>query len=87
MYDSVRHFEQLYTSVPREFAFHASSQEEWLTWRDAFRLSMSNPPLNIYSRFMRLPAYRTTANSISAKADTATIKQVLGPSFASISTR
>ena len=37
MYDSVRHFEQLYTSVPREFAFRASSQEEWLAWREAFR--------------------------------------------------
>ena len=37
MYDSVRHFEQLYASVPREFAFRASSQEEWLAWREAFR--------------------------------------------------
>ena len=37
MYDSVRYFEQLYASVPREFAFRASSQEEWLAWRDAFR--------------------------------------------------
>ena len=35
MYDSVRHFEQLYASVPREFAFHASSREEWLAWREA----------------------------------------------------
>ena len=37
MYDSVQHFEQLYASVPREFAFRASSQEEWLAWREAFR--------------------------------------------------
>ena len=36
MYDSVQHFEQLYASVPREFAFRASSREEWLAWREAF---------------------------------------------------
>ena len=37
MYDSVRHFEHLYASAPREFAFRASSPEEWRSWREAFR--------------------------------------------------
>lgn len=37
MYDSVGHFETLYTSVAREFEFQASSREEWLAWRETFR--------------------------------------------------
>ena len=37
MYDSVRHFERLYASVPHEFAFRASSRAEWVAWREAFR--------------------------------------------------
>jgi dienelactone hydrolase len=37
MYDAVAHFERLYASVPREFAFRASSRAEWLAWREAFR--------------------------------------------------
>ncbi len=37
MYDSVKHFQTLYQSVPRQFAFRAATSAEWMSWREAFR--------------------------------------------------
>ena len=37
MYDSIKHFETLYNSVPREFAFSASAPQAWAAWQEAFR--------------------------------------------------
>lgn len=37
MYDAAHHFDTLYTSVPREFEFRASTREEWIAWREMFR--------------------------------------------------
>ena len=37
MYDATHHFDTLYTSVPREFEFRASTREGWITWREMFR--------------------------------------------------
>jgi poly(3-hydroxybutyrate) depolymerase len=37
MYDAVKHFESLYAGVPAEFAFSATTRDEWLAWQAAFR--------------------------------------------------
>jgi dienelactone hydrolase len=37
MYDAAKHFAALYSTVPSEFAFRATTRAEWRAWRDAFR--------------------------------------------------
>ncbi len=36
-YHAESHFERLYSTAPREFAFRATCRDEWITWREAFR--------------------------------------------------
>ena len=37
MYDAGEHFGSLYANTSAEFTFRAQTEEEWLTWREAFR--------------------------------------------------
>ena len=36
-YNAAKHFEALYASVPRDYAFRVTSREGWLAWQAAFR--------------------------------------------------
>lgn len=36
-YNAAKHFESLYASVPRDYAFRVTSREGWLAWQAAFR--------------------------------------------------
>ena len=42
MYNSQEHFRSLFDSCVREFGFHASSKEEFLTWQAQFRAKLKD---------------------------------------------